>query len=93
MAKREKLKQKIKDFALDTRILATFALLEFCQTSVANVGKEDFSELYRKVSELNAKVFEDEKAFELAARYETDQISSVEDLKERMQRNPGAEHL
>ena len=87
MAKREKLKQKIKDFALDTRILATFALLEFCQTSVANVGKEDFSELYRKVSELNAKVFEDEKAFELAARYETDQISSVEDLKERMQRN------
>ena len=87
MAKKEKLKHKIKDIALDTRILAVFALLEFCRTDVSSLSKEDFGDLYRKVSELNAKAFEDEKAFELAARYETDQITSIEDLKERMQRS------
>ena len=87
MAKKEKIKRKLKDLALDTRILATFALLEFCHTNVANVSKDDFNELYQKVNDINDKMFEDEKAFELATKFETDQINSVEDIKERMQRN------
>ena len=60
MAKREKIKRKLKDLALDTRILATFALLEFCHTNVANVSKDDFNELYQKVNDINDKMFEDE---------------------------------
>ena len=55
---KKKTNQKI---ALETRILATFSLIEICKTDAQNIGSADIEELYKKIAALNEKAFEDEK--------------------------------
>lgn len=43
---KKKTNQKI---ALETRILATFSLIEICKTDAQNIGSADIEELYKKL--------------------------------------------
>lgn len=55
---KKKTNQKI---ALETRILATFSLIEICKTDAQNIGSADIEELYKKIAALNEKAFETKK--------------------------------
>ena len=81
---RKKTNQKI---ALETRILATFSLIEICKTDAQNIGSADIEELYKKIAALNEKAFEDEKALDIVAEHGLDEIASVDHLKERIYRS------
>ena len=78
---KKKTNQKI---ALETRILATFSLIEICKTDAQNIGSADIEELYKKIAALNEKAFEDEKALDIVAEHGLDEIASVDHLKERI---------
>ena len=75
---KKKTNQKI---ALETRILATFSLIEICKTDAQNIGSADIEELYKKIAALNEKAFEDEKALDIVAEHGLDEIASVDHLK------------
>ena len=81
---KKKTNQKI---ALETRILATFSLIEICKTDAQNIGSADIEELYKKIAALNEKAFEDEKALDIVAEHGLDEIASVDHLKERIYRS------
>ena len=74
---KKKTNQKI---ALETRILATFSLIEICKTDAQNIGSADIEELYKKIAALNEKAFEDEKALDIVAEHGLDEIASVDHL-------------
>ncbi len=87
MAAKPGKKKTNNKIALETRILATFALIEICKTDAQNISNTDMEELYKKISTLNAKAFEDERALDIVAEHGLDEIENVEHLKERIYRN------
>ncbi len=73
--------KKISDFDLETRLFTGYVLLEF--SSITSESKSNLAELYEIISDLNkrAQSFEDERALDLAVKYDTEQVKSPEDVK------------
>ncbi len=74
---------------LETRIVATVALLDICRMDGDDISQRDMEELYKKVSEFNQKAFaeENEHAFNVVAEHGLDEIDSTQQLRERIRRN------
>ncbi len=72
---------------LETRILATFSLMEISKTDAANISAADIEELYKKIADLNEKVLEDEKALDLVIEHQLEDINNIDQLKERIYRS------
>lgn len=87
MAQKAVKKYNINNIQLETRILATFSLIEICKMDADNITPKEIEELYKKIAELNEKAFEDEKTFNVVATHKLDEINSTEQLKERIKRN------
>ena len=87
MAAKESKKPSIDKINLENRILAAFSLMEMCKTDAENISADDLTELYRKVADLNKRAFEDETVFNIVAEHELDQVSNIEQLKEKIRRN------
>ncbi len=87
MAAKESKKPSIDKINLENRILAAFSLMEMCKTDAENISAGDLTELYQKVADLNKRAFEDETVFNIVAEHELDQVSNIEQLKEKIRRN------
>ena len=84
-----KTKSKNEQINLETRILATLAMLDICNTDADNLKPEDLNHLYNTINSLNKKTFEDnnEHAFNIVAEHELDEIKNIDLLRERIRRN------
>ena len=73
--------RKISDFDLETRLMASYMLLEF--RNLSSETEANVAAIYEVVKDLNAKAqsFEDEKALDLAIKYDTEQVKSPEDVR------------
>ncbi len=87
MAKKENKKNKKNNLALETRIISSFSLLEFCRLDEQNLTKEDLDILFNRVQEINNLALEDEQALDIAVEHDLEQITSHDKLKERIQRS------
>lgn len=72
--------------ALDTRIMATFALMEIVNTDAANISETDFEEIFSKIKNMQkiAEELSDEAVFDAVVSNNLDSIRSTEDLKNRI---------
>ncbi len=80
-------KKKNDRIGPETRILAIVALLDICKTDADNIGTAEIENLYQKISELNKKTFEDEETFAVVEKHRLDEITNVDELRERIRRN------
>ncbi len=87
MAAKTAKRKNSSNITFEKRIIGLFALIEISRMDAANISAADFEDLYKKISGLNEKAFEDEKALDLVAEHSLDEISSVDHLKERIYRN------
>ena len=72
--------------ALDTRIMATFALMEIVNTDAANISETDFEEIFDKVKNMQkiAEELSDEAVFEAVVNNNLDSIRSTDDIRNRI---------
>ncbi len=87
MAAKPVKRKNINDITLEQRIIGLFALIEISRMDVANISAADFEDLYKKISNINERAFEDEKALDLVAEHSLDEITNVDHLKERIYRS------
>ncbi len=80
-------KNKKQVLPLETRIITSLSLLEFCRLDEQNLSNEDLDILFNRVQEINNSALEDEQALDIAVEHDLEPIASQDKLREKIQRS------
>ncbi len=89
VAKSVKKKPSHKNLSLETRIITTFALIEFFKTDAKNISGNDLQEILDKINQLTQQAYDndDMQAFDILRKHNLDGISNISELKSKIHRN------